>query len=34
MSPANATRNTVIPTTYAGINKSRTRDSHSKAPEV
>ena len=34
MSPANATRNTMMPTTYDGINKSRTRDSHSKAPEV
>jgi hypothetical protein len=32
MSPANATRNTVITTTYAGINKSRTGDRHSKAP--
>jgi hypothetical protein len=33
MSPTNATRNTVIPTTYAGINQSRTGDSHSKAPK-
>jgi hypothetical protein len=33
MSPTNATRNTVIPTTYGGINKSRTGDSHSKAPK-
>jgi hypothetical protein len=33
MSPTNAARNTMIPTTYGGINKSRTGDSHSKAPE-
>jgi hypothetical protein len=33
MSPTNATRNTVITTTYGGINQSRTGDSHSKAPK-
>jgi len=34
MSPTNATRNTVIPTTYGGINKSRTGDSHSENPKT
>ncbi|MEQ1831069.1 MAG: hypothetical protein ABL921_34295, partial [Pirellula sp.] len=28
MSPSNASRNTVVPTTYGSINKSRTGDGH------
>jgi hypothetical protein len=34
MGPADAARNTVVPTTYGRINKSRTGDGHSINPKT